>query len=284
VSRGAREVKPQGRASTDDPLASLSRRVVVAVTGWLLACAALGWTLTVRQAEAMGGMASGLGQLGTGMPLMMTAPVFLAMWVGMMVAMMFPTAVPIVAAHYTVVRRRGEGSRPTVAFVAGYLLVWSLVGVLPLTALLAFRQVAASVSESRWLPSLAGATLVIAGLYQFSGWKSVCLRACRSPLAFLMQHDFGGGARSALRAGLSHGAYCLGCCWALMSVLLVVGLMNLVWMVILTLVFLAEKCLRHGALLPRVVGTALVVLGAAVVVHPPLLQLIAGAAGAPEGM
>lgn len=128
-------------------------------------------------------------------------------------------------------------------------------------------------------------TLTIAGLFQFSRWKTICLRTCRSPFAFLMEHDFGGGTRAAVRAGLVHGAYCLGCCWALMSVLLVVGLMNLVWMLALTLVFLAEKCWRRGWVLPRVVGTALVAVGVAVAIHPPLLQLISGVAdGGATGM
>jgi len=253
----------------------LSRQIVLAVTGWLLVCAAVGWILTARQTTAMSGMASGLGQIGTGMPVAMAAPVFLAMWVGMMVGMMFPTAVPMVAAHYTVVRRRGQGAFTTVTFVAGYLLAWSMIGVLPLTVLLGFRHLSSSAGQSRWLPTLAGMTVMMAGIYQFSRWKSICLRNCRSPLAFLMRHDFGGGARAALCTGLSHGAYCLGCCWALMSVLLVVGLMNLIWMVALSLVFLGEKCWRHGQVLPRIIGTGLALLGAVVVIHPPLLHLIA---------
>lgn len=274
VAGGGRGFAARGNGG--DPLAALSRQVVLVVAGWLLACAAVGWILTVRQANAMSGMASGLGQIGTGMAVVTVAPVFLAMWVGMMVAMMFPTAVPMVAVHYTVVRRRGEGALPTVAFVAGYLLAWSAAGVLPLTALLGFRYLSASAGGSRWLPTLAGIALTIAGLYQFSRWKSICLRTCRSPFAFLMEHDFGGG-HAAFRAGLTHGTYCLGCCWALMSVLLVVGLMNLVWMVALSLVFLAEKCWRRGEVLTHILGTALALLGAAVVIHPPLLHLIAGA-------
>ena len=263
-------------AKQGDPLASLSRQIIVAVTAWLLACAAVAWVLVARQADTMSGMVSGLAQVGTRMPMTVAAPAFLAMWVGMMVAMMFPTAVPLVAAHHVVVRRRGEGIMPTVAFVAGYLLAWSAAGLLPLAALLVFRRLSGAAGDSRWLPILAGLTLTIAGLYQFSRWKTICLRTCRSPFAFLMEHDFGGGTRAAVRAGLVHGAYCLGCCWALMSVLLVVGLMNLVWMLALTLVFLAEKCWRRGWVLPRVVGTALVAVGVAVAIHPPLLQLISG--------
>ncbi|WP_127126984.1 DUF2182 domain-containing protein [Georgenia sp. SYP-B2076] len=261
-----------------DPLATLSRRIVVVVACWLVACAALAWLLVARQSGAMDGMVSGLAQVGTAMPMPVAAPLFLAMWVGMMVAMMFPTVVPLVAAHRMVVRRRGEGVVPTLALVAGYLLVWAVAGLVPLAALVAFRAIAVPAEGATWLPLVAGATLIVAGLYQFSRWKTICLGACRSPFAFLVQHDFGGGTRAALRAGVAQGAYCLGCCWALMAVLLVVGLMNLVWMAGLALVFLAEKVWRRGWALPRVVGTALVVIGLAVMAYPPLLHLIAGVA------
>jgi predicted metal-binding membrane protein len=106
------------------------------------------------------------------------------------------------------------------------------------------------------------------------GWKQVCLGKCQSPFAFIVTHDFGGGARSALRAGIDHGAFCLGCCWALMTVLFVVGLMNLVWMIGLFLVFLAEKSSRHGLFVARITGAALVVLGVVVVARPEILSTI----------
>ncbi|MFC7447032.1 DUF2182 domain-containing protein [Rhodococcus daqingensis] len=269
-----------GRASLpqSDPIASLSHRVLAVVAVWLLACAAVGWVLVARDAADMRGMVSGLAEVGTGMPMPIGIPAFLAMWVAMMIAMMFPTAVPLVAAHHVVVRRRGEGITPTVALVGGYLLAWAVAGLVPLTALTGFRQLADSAGDSRWLPVVAGLALVLAGAYQFTRWKSVCLRTCRSPFAFLVEHDFGGGSRAAARAGIVQGGYCLGCCWALMSVLLVVGLMNLVWMIALTLVFLAEKCLRRGWLVPRVIGTSLVVIGLAIMAYPSLLQLISGVA------
>jgi predicted metal-binding membrane protein len=127
-----------------------------------------------------------------------------------------------------------------------------------------------------WLRGLAGAILLVAGLYQFTPWKAVCLKACRSPFAFLLEHDFGGGTRSAFRAGASHGAYCLGCCWALMSLLVVVGLMNVVWMAGLALVFLAEKNWRYGAALSKVAGVAVGLLGIAVIVDPGLLTWVGG--------
>lgn len=266
-------------------MAVLSRQVTIGVALWLVLWAAVAWALTARQAGDMDDMVSGLGQVGARAANDVAAPVFLAMWGGMMVAMMVPTVVPMVLAHRAVVQRRGEGAGPTLAFVGGYLAVWSVIGLVPLAALLGFGDLAADAGDSRWLPTLAGGILVGAGVYQFTGWKAVCLRACRGPMAFLFQHDFGGGSRSAFRSGVSHGAYCLGCCWALMAVLVVVGLMNLVWMAALSLVFLAEKNWRHGIGLTRLVGATLMVLGLAVVARPALLPDISGAgSGSPTEM
>ena len=111
----------------------------------------------------------------------------------------------------------------------------------------------------------------MAGIYQFTPLKDMCLRACRSPLGFVMTHNFGGGLPAALRAGGSHGVYCLGCCWALMAVLAVLGLMNIAWMAVIAAVFFIEKNVRRGELLPRAVGVACVVAGLAILAWPALL-------------
>jgi predicted metal-binding membrane protein len=270
----------EGRPDTPRNTYSLfSQRVTLTVVGVLVGLAAVAWWSTVRQANSMSDMVSGLGQVGARAPNDMTVPIFLGMWVAMMVAMMFPTVAPIVLAHRMVVRRRGEGNTPTVAFVLGYILVWSLIGAIPLIGFLGFRNLAADAGDSRWLPTLAGGILIVAGGYQFTRWKSTCLKACRSPMGFLMTHDFGGGSRSAFKAGVSHGAYCLGCCWALMAVLVVVGLMNLVWMAGIALIFLAEKNWKHAVGLTKVVGSALIALGIAVIVSPGILPNVSGAAG-----
>jgi predicted metal-binding membrane protein len=274
VSRASAPVAPG--AGPGGVLTGVSRRVALCVTIWLVCCAAVAWALTARQATEMAGMAAGLAQVGVAAPAVLTVPAFLAMWVGMTAAMMFPTAVPMVAAHRMATRRRAEGAAATVVFVIGYLTAWTVSGVLPLTALLGFRHLSAAAGNERWLPMTAGVCVAAAGAYQFTRWKSVCLRTCRSPLAFLMSHDFGGGARSALRSGVVYGGYCVGCCWALMGLLLVVGLMNLAWMVVLALVFLAEKCWRHGVGLTRVTGGGLIALGVLIVVDPGLLQTLTG--------
>ena len=262
-----------------DTLSLFSTRVNAVTIGTLIALAGLAWWSTVRQANSMSDMVSGLGQVGSRMPNDMTIPVFLGMWVAMMVAMMFPTIAPFVLAHRMVVKKRGGGEFPTVTFVAGYLVVWALIGVVPLIGFLAFRDLSADAADSRWLPTLAGGILVVAGTYQFTKWKALCLKHCRSPMGFLMTHDFGGAARSAFKAGVDHGAYCLGCCWALMAVLVVVGLMNLVWMAGIAIVFLAEKNWKHGVMLTKLVGAGLIALGIAVIVAPDILPNIAGATG-----
>jgi predicted metal-binding membrane protein len=240
----------------------------------LVAVSVLAWRSTIEQANAMSGMVMGLGQIGSRFQGSMSAVLFLVMWVTMMVAMMLPTVAPMVLAHFAVERRRGNGPLPTIAFIVGYLLVWAAIGVVPLIAYWGFARLADDAAQSLWLPALAGAILIVAGAYQFTRWKQRCLDSCVSPFAFVASHDFGGGARSGLRAGIVHGASCLGCCWALMAVLVVVGFMNLLWMSSLFVLFFAEKHWRHGLVLAKVAGVALMALGIAVIVHPPVLALI----------
>lgn len=258
-------------AASDTPRAAygvLERRATLATVGVLVGLAALSWWSTVDRSDDMSSMVQGLADVGRAMPFDMGAAVFLSMWVTMMVAMMFPTIAPIVLLHRMVVRRRGEGVTSTVAFGAGYLVVWSLVGLVPLAVLVAFRDVA---DGATWAPRAAGIVLLAAGAYQFTAWKETCLRACRTPLNFLMTHDFGGGAVGAMRVGLAHGLFCVGCCWALMAVLFVVGLMNLAWMAAIAVVFLAEKHWRHGVALTKVAGVAVLCFGIAVLVDPSLV-------------
>jgi predicted metal-binding membrane protein len=181
----------------------------------------------------------------------------------------------MVLAHAFIVRSRGGGSIPTVGFVAGYLLVWTAAGLVPLTVLQALNQMLFPFSTST-LVRLGGAVILLAGVYQFTPLKNACLKSCRSPMGFIMTHDFGGGAPAAARAGMSHGLYCLGCCWALMAVLGVIGLMNLAWMAVIAVVFFLEKNWTYGVQLTRVVGTACIVGGLAVIVSPNVLSMVGG--------
>jgi predicted metal-binding membrane protein len=180
----------------------------------------------------------------------------------------------MVLAHLSVARRRGDGALPTIVFIGGYLLAWSAIGVVPLVLYWGFSGLDDTVGRFSWLHMLAGMILIVAGVYQFTGWKQVCLEHCQSPLKFVMTHDFRRGVRGAVQAGIVHGAFCFGCCWALMTVLMVVGLMNLVWMTALFALFFVEKHWKHGLALAKVAGSVLVVLGAGVMLWPPLLELI----------
>ena len=273
-----RLVAPVSAAGESDTPASafglLQRRVTAAVVGVLLLLALAAWLVTIRNAADMSAMATGLGQVGSRMPAGVSAPVFLGMWLTMMVAMMFPTVAQVVLAHRMVVQKRGEGWLPTAGFVLGYLAVWTLIGLVPLAVLIGFRSLPLEAGSSPWLPRVAGAILLVAGAYQFTPWKAACLRACRTPLGFILSHDFNSGVGGAVRAGVAHGAYCVGCCWALMSVLVVVGLMNLVWMAALALVFQAEKNWRHGVALTRAAGVTIAALGLAIIAFPHLLTAI----------
>jgi predicted metal-binding membrane protein len=266
------------RAESEYPGAAwrlLDARSTAAVAIPLVALGLLGWYLTVRQAGDMSGMITGLGQVGTHMANTMGSLAFMVMWLGMMAAMMLPAIGPVVLAQRMVVRDRGEGPLASVAFVASYLGVWLLIGLVPLLALLAFRDLPMEAQSSPWLRIAGGAALVVAGVYQFTPLKRTCLGACRSPLGFVMTHN-ATGTGGALRAGAAYSAYCVGSCWALMVVLLVVGLMNLIWMAAIALIFLAEKNWRHGALLTRVAGAGVAALGVAVATVPPLLSVISG--------
>jgi predicted metal-binding membrane protein len=240
----------------------LSRRATVSTASILLALAAVAWYLTWVQSAGM-------------MVTDLSAPLFMAMWLTMMVAMMFPSVAPIVLAHRMVVLKRGQGNIPSIVFVAGYLSVWTVIGLVPLAGLLVFERLVLPLN-SRWLEVAAGGALVLAGLYQFTPWKSFCIKGCRTPLGFILSHDFGAGARAAFRAGTSHGLYCLGCCWALMAVLVIVGLMNLAWMAVISVVFLVEKNWRHGVGVSKFAGLAVLTLGVAVAVFPHLLGWLSG--------
>jgi len=250
---------------------ALETRATVATAGTLVALAAGAWWLTVQRAHDMRGMVQGLGSVGAMMTFDMSAGVFLAMWVTMMVAMMFPTIAPIVLLHRMVMRRQGAGLGPTLAFVAGYLVSWAIAGLVPLALLLGVRHVSAGAS---WVAPTAGAVLIVAGAYQFTAWKEVCQKACRSPLTFLTTHDFGTGLGGAAKTGWVHGLYCLGCCWALMTVLVVVGLMNLVWMAAIAVIFLAEKHWDRGLALTKVAGVGIAALGIAILFEPSVLTSI----------
>ena len=188
-----------------------------------------------------------------------------AMWVVMMTAMMLPSATPLVLLYAGALRTRGVESagRRIYALAGGYVLVWALFS-LAATALQRALSVAFVLTPMMEpaAPWLAAAILAAAGLYQFSPLKHACLRVCRSPLAYLMQHWGSGKTASAFRLGLGHGAYCLGCCWAMMLLLFAGGVMNLAVIVTLTVWVIVEKLAPFGARTPKVTGAGLLALAA----------------------
>ncbi len=191
----------------------------------------------------------------------------------MMAAMMLPSAMPMILLH-----RRGVADPVRIRselrsgiFVSAYLLVWGAAGI--------GVWIAARISEA-FLPMGAqvlavAAILLLAGVYQFTPFKTVCLRVCRSPMDFLLTHWYRGLAGE-FRLGLEHGLYCLGCCWALMVVFVGAGAMGLMWAAVIALVVFVEKVLPRGLVFGRAIGAVLIAGAALVVAQPEIAQSLAG--------
>jgi predicted metal-binding membrane protein len=192
------------------------------------------------------------------------AALMFAMWWVMMVAMMVPSATPMLLLFARINRKERANDRPYVRtgiFAAGYLIVWGVFGITATALQWLLEQLGLlspmMVATSYWL---GGAILFLAGLWQLSPIKRVCLRHCRSPLSFVVQ-SWRPGSLGAFRMGLEHGAYCLGCCWFLMGLLFFGGIMNLFWIAGLAVYVLLEKTIPFGHWLGRIVGIAAVVGG-----------------------
>ena len=186
------------------------------------------------------------------------------MWAVMMVATMTPAAAPMILMFAAIHRRRAAEGRPavpTVIFVLGYLVVWTIYSVAAGVVQAALHAVALlSPAMTATSPLLAGGLLVAAGVFQWTPLKRACLAACRSPLSFLMS-GWREGRGGALVMGLRHGLYCLGCCWALMALLFVAGVMNLLWVAVIAVAVLVEKVVPRGDLVGRLAGVALIAAG-----------------------
>jgi predicted metal-binding membrane protein len=224
----------------------------VAVAAVLLGAALVTWIVTVLRMRGMdAGPGTGLGSVGW----------YVGVWVTMMAAMMLPSAAPMVLLFHRVSAeraRRGQSFVPTWLFVLSYLAVWTVYG---LVAYGLYRLVVHFGSDflawDRGGPYVAGAAIGIAGIYELTPLKSVCLRHCRSPLSFVL----GGwreGRLGAVRMGIQHGDYCVGCCWGLMVVLFALGVMSLTWMAVVAGLIFAQKILPRGELLTRVFAVAFV--------------------------
>lgn len=200
------------------------------------------------------------------------AALLFVMWWVMMIAMMAPSAAPTVLLYAAVKRKQETASCAAIdgwMFLAGYLVTWagfSLVAVLAQWALERFGLLSMAMASTS--ATLGGIILLAAGLYQFTPLKHACLRYCESPLLFLGRH-WRPGTRGALRMGLRHGSYCVGCCWFLMALLFVSGVMNLVWIIAIALYVAGEKLLPFGRRLSYAAGGALILSGTIILARAP---------------
>ncbi len=232
--------------------------LILAAAAWIT----LAWQSVMSNKQAMGIMAG------------MNGPMFIAIWIVMMVAIMFPTAAPMIlifARVYTEKRSHGQPFVPTWIFVSSYLLVWTLFGVLAYVVALGAEELG---NRSMWIMDNAarfgGGVLILAGLYQFSPLKHSCLSKCRTPMNFIFsrwREGYGGS----FRMGLEHGFYCLGCCWLLFIILFPLGMMNVVAMAVITFLIFAEKSLSVGLHIANIGAMVLIIYGILVIFRPELL-------------
>lgn len=260
----------------------LTALVILGALAWLYLLTGAGMAMNASETTSYllfphrhpdASMAAMTGMRGMEMPIPMEpmgragadTALMIGMWWTMMIAMMTPSAAPTVLLYAQVHRHaaaRGQlqpGLAPTGAFITGYMLAWLAFSVAA-TALhgalesLAIVSAMTMRSQSRWL---SAGVLIAAGLYQLSPIKEVCLSHCRSPASFLSRHWRPGGL-GALRLGAMHGAYCVGCCWVLMLLLFVGGVMNLLWIAALTLIVVVEKRFVRGRWFGRAIGIGLI--------------------------
>ena len=235
----------------------------------IFAMCALAWAYLIYLAAGMPSMASGATPMSMAIPsdhdwaLADFAAMFL-MWSVMMIAMMLPSATPMILLYEKINQKResqGRAREAIALFIGGYLLVW--IGFSVLATMLNWAlHTGGSLTTmmGRATPTMAGAALLGAGIYQWTSLKYACLTHCRSPVGFLMAH-WRTGQWGTVHMGIHHGLYCLGCCWLLMALLFVLGVMNLLWIAALTVLVLAEKVIPRGHLLSRISGLFMITWG-----------------------
>ncbi|CAM3972896.1 DUF2182 domain-containing protein [Smaragdicoccus niigatensis] len=255
-------LEPSARADSQRGLRPLysavrARLVLVAV---LFAAAALGWVWTAGQMQGMDdGPWSDLGEFAW----------FIGVWVVMMAAMMFPSVAPTVALYARMTRLRS----PVLPFVfaAGYLLTWAAAGVVAYGIGSAATHIAGDqLSWSNWGRTIAGVTLIVAAVYELTPLKDVCLGKCRSPLGVLLGH-WRDGFRGALQMGAKNGAWCVGCCWALMASLFALGVMSVSWMAVIAGLIAIEKTLPWRRIATYGTAAILLTLGVLLLAAPNML-------------
>ena len=246
---------------TDRAAPKIDRAIVVAV---LFAVVGGAWAYLFVLAAAM-------GEMGSSLAMPMTADwtlrdwVFMsAMWAVMMIGMMLPSASPMIVS-YRSFTRNGSLTGSTSVFATGYLVAWVGLAMLAAAAQWALHNGALVSPTGVATTPVAGVFLVGAGAFQFTKLKRACLGQCRTPMGFLMT-QWRDGRRGALVMGVRHGVYCVTCCWALMALLFVLGVMNLAWVAVLAAVVLIEKVAPRADVLTPVLGAALIAWGAWLIV------------------
>jgi predicted metal-binding membrane protein len=232
-------------------------RVRLGLVAVLFALAGVGWWWTAQQMQGMDqGPWSGLGGLGW----------FLGVWLVMMVAMMFPSVAPTVALYSRMTKQRSPLS--PLLFAAGYLLTWTGAGLVAYSVAAILGVIPGDVlawdRAGRWV---AGATLILAAVYELTPLKDVCLGKCTSPLGFLLG-SWRDGRSGALRMGAKNGAWCVGCCWALMASLFALGVMSLTWMAFVAGLIAIEKTLPWRRVTTYATVVLLLTLGLLLFVAP----------------
>jgi predicted metal-binding membrane protein len=248
-------------------------RARLLLVGALFVLAGLAWWWTDRQMQGMdAGPGSDLGTLGW----------FLGVWVVMMAAMMFPSVAPTVALYARMARRRTPVA--PVVFASGYLVAWVVPGLVAYGVFAAGSDVFPT--ELSWQHAgrwIAGGTLLAAAVYELTPLKDVCLGKCRSPLGFLIG-SWRDGLAGALRMGSKHGAWCIGCCWALMASLFALGVMSVAWMAFVAALIAIEKLLPWGRVATYGTAALLLVLGVLIIAVPDAVPglTIRGQGGGPS--
>ena len=264
---------------SDQALEVVLRRDRAIIIAALIVITGLAWAYVLWLADdmAMGGMdMTGFRMIPAGVGLMMPASapwqpiefVFvLAMWTVMMIGMMTPSAAPMVLLYARVGRQAAMQGKPfanSAWFFSGYFLVWIAFAAAATLAQWALERAALlTLTMEGTSKILGGAVLIAAGIYQWTPLKDACLRQCQAPWLFIQRHGgFRHDAKGSLRLGIRHGAYCVGCCWALMTLLFVGGVMNLLWIAGLTIFVLLEKIIPGGRAIARISGAIFIAGGA----------------------
>ncbi len=250
-------------------------RTRLALIGLLFVLSGIAWWSTVDRMRGMDdGPGTHLGALSW----------FLGVWVVMMAAMMFPSVSPTVALYSRMTKRRTPVA--PLVFTSGYLLTWTSAGLLAFAISDGGRRLLGTElswdEAGRWV---AGGTLIVAAVYQLTPLKNACLTKCRSPLGFLLG-SWRDGLWGALKMGARHGAWCVGCCWALMASLFALGVMSIAWMAFAAALIAAEKTLPWGRAVTYGTAAILLVLGVVLIVAPNALPglTIPGSGGSMDSM